>query len=99
MKNVIINRKESFENRTRFNITVTGQHNDYVESLNKINDFAKKYNAQQALYQNKSSLLFDKNGNAIGLTYGHASGNIIFHSHSCDHLKVADEFVKLIDEE
>jgi len=99
MKNGIINSKESFENRTIFNITVSGKHDEYVTALNKITAFGKKYNAQEALYENKSSLRFNKNGDVIGLTNGHTSGNIIFHSHSCDHFKVADEFVKFINEE
>lgn len=92
-----IHKVENHENRTNVTFNIGGNHNEYVELFNKVVAIERKHNAQSNLYSNKSSLVFDKKGNVIGLTDGNTGGTVTFHSHSCNHIDAANELGELLN--
>ena len=99
MKQVTINSVEHFENRSKVCIQVQGEHNEYVTAINAIHAIAKKYNVQDMLFENRSSLIYNKLGNAIGFTHGNTGGTITFHSHSCNPKEAAQELINFANNE
>lgn len=88
---------EEFFNRIKISFDFSGEYNDYVNLYNKIIAIKEKYNCQSTLYTNKSGLIFDNKGNVVGLTNGKTSGNIVFHSHSCNMKEGSNELISLLE--
>lgn len=91
-----IHNVEHLDNRSKVTFNIGGNHNDYVELFNKVVAIERKHNAQSTFYSNKSSLVFDKNANVIGLTDGNSGGTVTFHGHSCTPKEASHELVELL---
>jgi hypothetical protein len=92
-----IHNVDHLDNRSKVTFNIGGNHNDYVELFNKVVAIERKHNAQSTIYSNKSSLVFDKNANLIGLTDGNSGGTVTFHSHSCSAKEAAIELIELLE--
>lgn len=85
------------DNRTNVTFTLQSIGNSLTEKSNQIHAICKRFNAQENLFNNRSSFKTDKHGNAISPQLGSIGGTVTFHSHSCDHITAANELVLLLE--